>query len=1392
MCNDSGSPTVTNCTFSVNSAGWGGGMRNYRGSPTVTGCTFEGNSATHAEGDGGGISSEYTAAGGIELTVTNCLFIDNTAVDKGGGMANAHGVHILTNCTFIRNSANNAGGGIRNYSGDLTVTNCILWGDGSPSGPEISGGATVTYSDVQGDDVWPGLGNILANPWFVNRAGGDLRLGACSLCIDAGDSNSVPADSSDLDGDGNTVEPIPFDLRGDPCFPRFMDDANIPDTTGSGRWPIVDMGAYERQDDTSWFNVHNITQDVNYCSIQSAIYHSNDGDVIEVGPGTYDPIDFNDVNITVYSTHGPSVTFIDARGYGTAVTCKGGQGPSTVLEGFTITGGNANNGGGMYCEASSPTVTDCLFIYNTAGNNGGGMGNDEGNPTVTDCLFEYNTAGDKGGGMSNGYGSPTVTNCTFRGNSAGYGGGMRNYRGSPTVTNCTFTANMATGDGAGISNEYTAAGGTPLTLTNCLFMDNTADDKGGGVANVHGVHILTNCTFSGNSANGGGGGIRNYSSDPTVTNCILWGDTPDEISDGGGGNSSATYSNVQGGTGQLWFKTGCIDADPLFVNSARGDLRLVSYRSPCVDAGNNSASELPATDLTGNPRVVDGDEDGTATVDMGAYEFNGGPVRNLRVNRSYLSIQVAIDDPCTVNGDQIEVAPGIYYEAINFDGKAIRLYSSGGPDVTTIDGDGAYHVAQCIRGEGPNTILEGFTITGGNANGSGEPNDRGGGMYCENSSPTVTQCIFTGNDAKNGGGMCNRAASPTLVNCSFNANTANLGGGAILNEENSKPNLTNCTFSGNDANNGGGIYNVSSSPTLTNCILWGDEPNEIVDDPCSASVVTYSAIQASWSGEGNIDQNPLLRNVAEGDLSLAPWSSCIDDGNNAVVSPNATDITGLPRLVDGDCNTTVIVDMGAHEFRHAYGGDFDSSCLTDMADFAVLAWAWLASPSSDNWDPVCDISTPGDGRIDNNDLKVVAGNWLADVNTPITCDANRLKDEFGLDGPCTAAILSAAPCAYSPNDVAQALYDVGYSAAGAYQALTQVCGMTDGFAIEQILYNLGYPPDEYLESTALSFVKKFAPVLYFDMAHEGLPMSAQVYFETMMSPRANSPYTGQITWTTPWNGPCGKPGVIGLCGRDECTCGMQNNDFSTLVNGQIPTYYKVISDIDSDVPTGPKGRLRIAYWWFYGFQKHCNTWPAGKDGSHHGDWEFIWITTDPNRSQADAVTYCFHGVWYTRRWPTGFYRQGDRPVVYVGKLAHGNYHNDDHSGWMVGTPSHCCEYADYRDQVESSKWLSTYDNLVSLRGSEPWMLADRIGSLYEYYGQQYKISKWRWGPHISWCYSPFCTTWHHTSACGTHPTVHYPMDWDIDSCKYEGCRDHDCKGLVYTAPLPDYNQDWPW
>jgi hypothetical protein len=174
---------------------------------------------------------------------------------------------------------------------------------------------------------------------------------------------------------------------------------------------------------------------------------------------------------------------------------------------------------------------------------------------------------------------------------------------------------------------------------------------------------------------------------------------------------------------------------------------------------------------------------------------------------------------------QIEVAPGTYYEAIDFKGKAIRLYSKGGAQVTTINGTGkGYHVVQCVNHERSSTILEGFTITGGNANGSA-PHNRGGGMYNDLSGPTVTNCIFTGNTATYGGGMSNDNFSwPLITGCIFKGNSASNAGGGIANSDNYGGRVTNCRFESNTASGfGGGVWNEYSNYQLTNCTFSGNQ-----------------------------------------------------------------------------------------------------------------------------------------------------------------------------------------------------------------------------------------------------------------------------------------------------------------------------------------------------------------------------------------------------------------------------------------------------------------------------------------------------------------------------------------------------------------------------------------
>ena len=106
-------------------------------------------------------------------------------------------------------------------------------------------------------------------------------------------------------------------------------------------------------------------------------------------------------------------------------------------------------------------------------------------------------------------------------------------------------------------------------------------------------------------------GIEDYEPETSVVaNCILWNNGDDLL------NALSTYSNVEDGDpGE-----GNISEAPLFVDSSNSDLHILP-ESPCVDAGSNDAAGLPATDFEGEDRIADGDQDGTATVDMGADEL---------------------------------------------------------------------------------------------------------------------------------------------------------------------------------------------------------------------------------------------------------------------------------------------------------------------------------------------------------------------------------------------------------------------------------------------------------------------------------------------------------------------------------------------------------------------------------------------------------------------------------------------------------------------------------------------------------------------------------------------------------------------------------------------------
>jgi hypothetical protein len=284
------SPTIINCRFvenSISDRGYGGAIYCFSfggwpaeekfSNPTIIDSEFICNKAGTNGGGGGAIYFR----GECHSTLINCKFVANFTSGGyalGGGAIWEQGIfqncyNTLLNCTLVGNTTTGSsggwGGGGFAASGwtRSSLINCILWGNRSADGTNemsqisvVQGSqsdVSVKFSCIQDDnpddDYIPFGGvanhNIDDNPHFVrepNDGGdgwgvgdnddfGDVHLSPKSPCIDIGDNNSVPVDLADLDNDGNTAEPIPFDLDG---RARIFDG----DCNGTN---VVDMGAYE-------------------------------------------------------------------------------------------------------------------------------------------------------------------------------------------------------------------------------------------------------------------------------------------------------------------------------------------------------------------------------------------------------------------------------------------------------------------------------------------------------------------------------------------------------------------------------------------------------------------------------------------------------------------------------------------------------------------------------------------------------------------------------------------------------------------------------------------------------------------------------------------------------------------------------------------------------------------------------------------------------------------------------------------------------------------------------------------------------------------------------------------------------------------------------------------
>ena len=688
---------------------------------------------------------------------------------------------------------------------------------------------------------------------------------------------------------------------------------------------------------------------------------------------------------------------------------------TAVLDGFIITGGNANGG--------------------SSAGSGGGM---------------YNPGNDSGLGAS-----PTVRNCSFQGNSAGIGGAMTNYgsaTSNPVLVNCLFQNNSAIQGGAIYNYKNSGAVGNPV-LTNCSFQNNSASTSGGAIFNLGNFSncapVLTNCSFQNNSAPQGGAFYNDgnqFYSRPQLNNCVLFGN----------GGSNAIRNSPDSYVEAIY---SLFEADAAFTNGFLGSnvsgVTVNPFAStssvalnacaPAINSGNNDVYNQyngTPTDLAGNPRLFPSGGPGTPDrIDMGAVEFQAAPssITITPPSASFATIGTAfnqtfsasggngpyilasgslppgitlgtsgvlsgtptqfgsytfavkIADPVTGcsglsapytlsvrsskpiryvkaggtgNGDswanasgdlqsqidvagaeQVWVAAGTYKPGpagntdriISFAMRGgVAIYGGfvgneatlgarpainpvrGNPSTTILSGDigvvgnnadNSYHVILNRDGLTSTAILDGFVITGGNANRDGYSYEGGGGManICRPPagaiSPTVRNCSFQGNTATHGGAIFNDASggqqecNPNLINCVFQDNSAGSGGAVSNNASNGtfcSPQFDNCYFINNTADNGGAMENFSGSRSqsnvrLTNCLFQSNSATSTGGAIYNAaSGGSSSPVLINCSFQGNSIKagagsrlGGAIYFSTSGDITTAMLTNCSFQGNTA-------------------------------------------------------------------------------------------------------------------------------------------------------------------------------------------------------------------------------------------------------------------------------------------------------------------------------------------------------------------------------------------------------------------------------------------------------------------------------------------------------------------------------
>jgi hypothetical protein len=765
-------------------------------------------------------------------------------------------------------------------------------------------------------------------------------------------------------------------------------------------------------------------------TVQAAINAASDGDTIIVFAGTYvGQIDLDGKGVRLWAPSGPGVTFLDGGGVQTVVLANSGEGPDTIIEGFTILNGfSASQGGGMLVALASPTIIGCVFADNAA-QQGGGLASITGSPTITDTQFVTNHASANGGGAYFRLGLPEIVGSSFDGNTAGrMGGGAYFYDGSNgTVDGCAFTGNAIVDNGQGwgggaigvsgatvdiSDSSFTlnnglvfggaigAAEGVPVTtVTNSTFVNNTAF-TGGAVATAFGETSIFGCSFDGNSGANGGAVATTTGASLVVTLC------------GFTNNTSAGVNVVSGG-------------GAVFSHASTIEINLSTFTDNLAEGYGGAVSAINSAATIG----------GAVFSNNVAAEGNGGAVWSRAGDTVVTATTFTGNTAASVGG-------GLAHD--NFDGGGAASELPDGLTITNCD----FFDGEAVGGggvaitSGPASISD-TTFEGNAATGSGgglwvyltqattltncqfldNSSNYGGGLSASGVVEAVG-CFFSGNAAMYGGAahIWTMLGDATFIANRFEANEATTRGGAVLVSHAGEATIINSVVSHNVApfgegavsefmelgapsgpltihntviadNTGGGVLidNPVTESVVSNSIVWGNTGGAEIggDQP----LVAHTIVEGGFTGFGNMNQNPLFVNAAVGNYRLQAASPAIDAGDNGLVpldhfdadSDGDTterfpfDFDGAARFQDHaapstGCGGLAVVDIGAFEaagsvVENLQPADLNADGVVNGADLGLLLGAWGPVGACAGAD------LNGDGVVDGADLGLLLGAW---------------------------------------------------------------------------------------------------------------------------------------------------------------------------------------------------------------------------------------------------------------------------------------------------------------------------------------------------------------------------------------------------------------------------------